>query len=307
MTEEEFEFILTDRIAKIKAINEQINLLEKSYISYSGGKDSCILSKLLDIVFPNNTIPRVVANTGLEYFDMLKFIKKNASIDNRIIILNQTRNIPKTLQQYGYPFKSKDFSALVLTYYNMKRKGLEVCENYKKRIRGDSDTYQPVPKVVRYIFSEPPSFKISDYCCIKIKEDLLNKWAKLNNRPIAITGIRKDEGGRRGILKGCLGGKGTKFHPLSVVSDEWEDMFIKKYNVELSPLYKEPYNFKRSGCKGCPYSIELQQNLNKIYKINKNEYFQIISLWRPVYDEYIKHGYRLQYYPHIKENTNEKE
>lgn len=31
-----------------------------------------------------------------------------------------------------------------------------------------------------------------------------------------------------------------------------------------------------------------------------NEYKQIISLWKPVYDEYIRLGYRLRYYPHEK-------
>jgi len=29
-----------------------------------------------------------------------------------------------------------------------------------------------------------------------------------------------------------------------------------------------------------------------------NEYKQIIHLWKPVYDEYIRIGYRLKYYPH---------
>ncbi len=32
------EFLLSDRIAKIRAINEQYNLLDNAYISFSGGK-----------------------------------------------------------------------------------------------------------------------------------------------------------------------------------------------------------------------------------------------------------------------------
>ena len=70
------EFILEDRIAKIQAINRQYNLTEKSYISFSGGKDSCVLSALIDLALPNNQIPRVYANTGIEYLDMVSFVRE---------------------------------------------------------------------------------------------------------------------------------------------------------------------------------------------------------------------------------------
>lgn len=66
----ENEFLLQDRIAKIKSINEQHNLLENSYLSFSGGKDSTILHYLLDEALPGNNIPRVYVNTGIEYKDI---------------------------------------------------------------------------------------------------------------------------------------------------------------------------------------------------------------------------------------------
>ncbi len=76
MTDEEYEFILTDRIAKIQAINEQYDLEHNGYIAFSGGKDSVVLSHLIDMALPNNKIPRVYANTGIEYNDMVKFVKR---------------------------------------------------------------------------------------------------------------------------------------------------------------------------------------------------------------------------------------
>ena len=72
----ENEFILEDRIAKIQSINQLYDLEHNSYISFSGGKDSCVLSKLIDLALPNNKIPRVYANTGIEYLDMVKFVKR---------------------------------------------------------------------------------------------------------------------------------------------------------------------------------------------------------------------------------------
>ena len=96
MTDEEYEFVLTDRIAKIQAINEQYDLENNAYLSFSGGLDSVIVSRLLDMALPNNHIPRVYANTGIEYVKMVKFVKSKALEDERFIILNQTKNIKKT-------------------------------------------------------------------------------------------------------------------------------------------------------------------------------------------------------------------
>ena len=82
----ENEFLLQDRIAKIKSINEQYNLLENSYISFSGGKDSTVLSYLIDEALPENKIPRVFINTGIEYNLILKFVKEKQLVDERIYI-----------------------------------------------------------------------------------------------------------------------------------------------------------------------------------------------------------------------------
>ena len=35
-----------------------------------------------------------------------------------------------------------------------------------------------------------------------------------------------------------------------------------------------------------------------MYKLFPNEYKQCLHLWKPVYDEYIRIGFRLKYYPH---------
>lgn len=84
MNDEEMEFILQDRIAKIQAIDEQYNLRENSYISYSGGKDSTVLHHLIDLALPNNEIPRLYANTGIEYNMMVKYVKREREMGELI-------------------------------------------------------------------------------------------------------------------------------------------------------------------------------------------------------------------------------
>ncbi len=161
------------------------------------------------------------------------------------------------------------------------------------------------PDKLKYQFTpefKNNSFKLSDKCCYRLKKEVALKYENESNRHIAITGIRSDEGGMRG-LNGCTifnDGKLKKFHPLKVVSDEWEKEFIKRENIELCKLYYPPFNFKRTGCNSCPFSLDIQEQLNQLYKLLPNEYKKAIMIWKPVYDEYIRIVYRLKYYPHEK-------
>lgn len=51
----ENEFILSDRIMKIQSIINKYGI-KNFALSFSGGKDSTVLSYLLDMALPNNTI-----------------------------------------------------------------------------------------------------------------------------------------------------------------------------------------------------------------------------------------------------------
>ena len=125
----------------------------------------------------------------------------------------------------------------------------------------------------------------------------MSKWQKERNKPITITGMRKEEGGNRNNIT-CIvtdkENKVIKFHPLSVVSEEWEDWFIKKYNIDICELYLPPFNFKRTGCKGCPFALGLQEELDVLERYLPNERKQCEMIWKPVYDEYRRIGYRLK-------------
>lgn len=69
------EFLLMDRIQKIQQVIGKYGE-ENFYLSFSGGKDSTVLSALLDMAVPGNKIPRVYANTGIEYQLILDFVER---------------------------------------------------------------------------------------------------------------------------------------------------------------------------------------------------------------------------------------
>lgn len=288
----DYELLLFDRLNVIKdTINKYGE--ENFYLSFSGGKDSTILHYLIDMALPNNRIPRVFINTGIEYNDIVKFVKELASKDDRFVILKPTKPIKQVLEKYGYPFKSKEHSLYVSVYQN---KGTE--SKTIQRYLNPSKKRQSFgcPSILKYQFEKDFNIKISNQCCYKLKKEPVNKWAKQNNKSIVITGMRKVEGGTRKNLD-CIitkNGKAVKFHPLAVVDDEWENEFIKRNNIQLCKLYYPPFNFDRTGCKGCPFALKLQEQLYTMSMFLPNERKQCEMIWKPIYEEYRRLGYRLR-------------
>ena len=130
-----------------------------------------------------------------------------------------------------------------------------------------------------------------------MKVNPLTQWQRENNKRIKILGIMREEGGRRALKSQCLAfvrDKLTAFQPLVPVTKEWEEWFISEYDVKLPTLYYPPYNFQRTGCKGCPFAVNLQQELDIMAEYMPNERKQCEIIWKPVYDEYRRLGYRLR-------------
>ena len=294
MGKEDFELILFDRIEIIKSANKKYDLEHNAYISFSGGKDSTILHYLVDMALPDNKIPRVFINTGIEYNYIVEFVNELASKDDRFVILKPTQAIKPMLEKVGYPFKSKEHSNYLSVYQHCGLESKTVDRYIKPR---EKRKKFGCPTLLKYQFTKEFNLKISNLCCYKLKKEPIKNWQKQNNRSITLTGMRKDEKGTRANIQGCIitdkENKIVKFHPLLVVNDDFENWFIEKNNIKLCKLYYEPFNFKRCGCKGCPLALELQEQLTIMNTYLPNERKQCEMIWEPVYKEYRRLGYRL--------------
>ena len=151
--ESDFELTLFDRIEVIKQANQKYDLENNAYISFSGGKDSTVLHYLIDLALPNNNIPRVFINTGIEYNLIVDFVRKLAEKDKRIIIINSGINIKKMLEEKGYPFKSKEHSHKICIY----QKNKELCD----KIIGDIDKSPNKLNDITYLKSLPKGAAVS--------------------------------------------------------------------------------------------------------------------------------------------------
>lgn len=291
------EILFEDIIQKIQKVIGEYGE-ENFYLAFSGGKDSTVLSALVDMAIPNNTIPRVFTDTGIEFKLIRQFVEREREREHswELVVIKPTKNIKNMLNEDGYPFKSKKHSE-VLSRYQRSGKINSVLQYLGER--EDKEPWSPrnsCPIKLRYQFTDDFNMKVSDKCCKRLKIDPINKWIKENNKPYGIVGLMASEGGRRSstVCLAFINGRLNNFHPLVNATKEWEDWVIDKYNIEISDIYKEPYNLKRTGCKGCPFCVKLQDELDMLEKYFPEERKQCEIIWKPVYDEYRRIGYRLK-------------
>lgn len=287
----DFEFMVNDRITKIRSINEQYNLEKNAYVSFSGGKDSLVASLLLDKALPKNNIPRVYIDTGIEYQEIRNYVWSLAVKDKRFYVLKSGINIKKMLEKDGYPFKSKQHSHNIAIY---QRNGLTKT-NIKYLGKAEKASFL-CPKVLEYQFSPEFTLKLSDKCCYRLKKEVASKWEKENNRPICITGMRMAEGGLRNYQSNCTVFSGEnlkKFHPLKPCTNDFIKTYLKESGYPVCELYKEPFNFKRTGCLGCPFNIELKEELLTLLQFSPKQAKVAYNIWKPIYNEYARINYRI--------------
>lgn len=155
------------------------------------------------------------------------------------------------------------------------------------------------PEKLKYNFTSEFKIKVSDKCCKKLKKEVAEQWGKANKRSITITGVRQNEKGLRQSMSSCTVfyddccKELKKFHPLFPCNEDFIEWYISTRNIKLCKLYYSPYNFKRTGCKGCPFSTDLQSQLDVMAMFLPAEKKQCEIIWKPVYEEYRRIGYRL--------------
>lgn len=228
--------------------------LDKVYISYSGGKDSTVLSHIAKSLYPN--ILHLFANTTNEYPETLQHIKweREKNNTNLITVIPQDRKgniwtFKKVVEYYGYPMYSKRVSNAIRTYHHAlsaqtKQNSLDyINRNFKK-------------------YSKYKELPISDKCCDKLKKEPLRRKAKELGLKCAILGILASESYQREkdwLEFGCNvfhERKENQSRPLSFWNEEDILEYIEKYHVRIPKLYEMGYT--RNGCMYCGFGVNLE-------------------------------------------------
>lgn len=223
----------------------------KVYVSFSGGKDSTVL---LDIArrYYDKDILGVFCNTGNEYPEIVKFVH---SIDN-ITVLNINTNMVSIIKEKGFPLVSKDVSEKVRQLQHSKSSKLIDIRLYGYRDHGN----RKGKLATKWQYLKDAPFDISEKCCDVMKKSRFKKYEKESGL-YPLIGIRTMESRQRTMeyIKrgGCSAftGRRPRSFPISIFTDNDIEEYIRRYNVEICPIYNDPA-VRRTGCMCCGFGAD---------------------------------------------------
>jgi len=230
------------------------------YISFSGGKDSTVLLRIVRELYPK--VPAVFVDTGLEYPEIREFVK---TIDN-VVWLKPKISFREVIKKYGYPVISKEQAGWIKDYQIGK------TEKRKNRINKVSKKWQ---------FLKDAPFKISDECCNVLKKNPVKVYEKENKR-YPFIGKLAEESYRRiqDYLKtGCNAFKAKRpvSNPLGFWTEQDILKYIKEFNIPYASIYGEilqdergkyyTTGEQRTGCMFCVFGTHLEKEPNRFQRM----------------------------------------
>ncbi len=265
------------------------NIYDKISCSISGGADSDVMLDICSKCDENKKITYVWSDTGLEYQatkDHLKYLEEKYGIE--IMKVKAVKPIPITCKEYGQPFLSKRVSDYIsrLQKYNFdfRHDGWDSFDrlykkypNCKGALRwwcsdwGEDSTFNIERNkwLKEFMIANPPTFKISNKCCTFAKKNALENFLKEYGTDLHMIGVRKAEGGLRATTyKSCFDQNidgHDNYRPLFYYKDDDRVEYENKCGVVHSRCYTE-YGLKRTGCAGCPFGKEFEEELSVIEK-----------------------------------------
>lgn len=249
----------------------------------SGGSDSDIA---LDICYKMdvwNKVTYYFIDPGLESIETKKHIRELESKYGITIHTYQAwqygMTIPAACKKYGQPFLSKTVSEYI---YRLQIHGFKwedkpydvLLQEYPKcksalewwcnRKKSDKNNIRNNKWLKEFLIAYPPTFPISNKCCGKSKKDIAHKLEQTFD--LNITGIRRAEGGARSsAYKNCFSEKSDAdlYRPIFWYKNSDKEAYCSHYGLQHSKCYAS-YGLSRTGCCGCPYSRNLEKELDAL-------------------------------------------
>lgn len=280
---------------------------KKIMCSISGGYDSDILMDLMIRCGGKEKSTFVFNNTGLEYDatkEHISYLEELYGVN--IIKLRPQKAIQTCCREYGVPFWSKHASEMI---YRLQRHGFQwedepldvLMEKYrgcKSALRWWANDYETkvgnpskfninwVEGLKEFLMNSPPNFKISQKCCLYAKKNPIKEFLD-SGFDLNCMGVRKAEGGQRSTkYKSCfdqvLWGP-DNYRPLFWWSDQDKEMYRNHYGIIRSDCY-EMWGMVRTGCAGCPFGKNFEEELDLVRLFEPKRYRAILSVFGQSYD-----------------------
>lgn len=257
---------------------------DKIYISYSGGKDSTVLSHLVRTKYPN--ILHIFSDTTNEYPETLQHIIWEQKYNHMNLIRVRPRdgkgkafNFRRVVDEYGYPMFTKSAANAIRTYRRACTE--KTKDNAIQYIRRNFKRYEQYKEC-----------NISDLCCDKLKKVPIKKKAKELKMECVMLGTLAEESRQRErdwLEYGCnifYKKKDNQCRPLSFWTEKDIYEYIKMYNIKLAKIYEMGYD--RNGCMFCGFGVHLEGEYNRFMRLKETHpksYKYLINNFIELFDE----------------------
>lgn len=256
------------------------NFQGQVYISFSGGLDSTVL---LDLVREelDETVPAVFCNTGLEYPELVEFVKSISNVE----IIKPKMNFKKVITTYGYPIVSKETAAKI-----RKLRHSNLSPRYRNYLLNGDERGKLGKLADKWKFLVDAPFDTSEKCCDVMKKTPFREYHKRTGR-VPFIGVTQDESfmrERQYSKTGCNVYDSNK--PKSQPLGFWTKQDVLRYAYEnkiaIAPVYgdivkREDGEFiltgeQRTGCIFCAFGCHLEKEPNRFQRLEDTH----PKLWR---------------------------
>lgn len=165
------------------------------YMSFSGGKDSTVLRHIIHSM--GLDIPAVFSNTGLEYPEIVSFVKEQQEKSGDIVIVRPKRTFRDVILEDGFPLVSKKVAEMVS---RLQKPATDKNANTRRlyltgiKMDGSFSKGSKLAEKWKPLINAP--FKTTNKCCDALKKDPFKDYVKKTGRK-AIIGVMASEGGAK--------------------------------------------------------------------------------------------------------------
>ncbi|MHC1750716.1 MAG: phosphoadenosine phosphosulfate reductase family protein [Cellulosilyticaceae bacterium] len=243
------------------------------YVSFSGGLDSTVLLHFVRSVLGDD-IPAVFSNTGLEYPELVEFVK---TFDN-VTILRPEMPFTRVVKEYGYPVVSKETAMKV-----RKLRHGNLSDRYRNYLMNGDERGKLGKLADKWKILIDAPFDTSEKCCDIMKKKPFKKYHKETGE-YPFIGTTQDEGmmrERKYNKTGCnvYDGSTPRSQPLGFWTKQDVLRYAVENNLKIASVYGaieqdsngEYYTTgeQRTGCMFCGFGCHLEQCPNRFQRMAK--------------------------------------
>lgn len=243
------------------------------FVSFSGGKDSVVLLDLVRSIYPE--VPAVFFNTGLEFPEIVKFVKTFENVE----IIRPKKTFKEVIEKYGYPVISKDVADKIEVFRNTKSEKVRHTKQFGRK--GDINPNFIIGKIPdKWFYLTQAPFKISAKCCYHLKKSVNCKYVKETKSLPFIGTLAEDSRLRQSayLKNGCnVWGKHSNPIMFWRRKDIWQ--YIRDNNIPYCDIYDKGYS--STGCVFCAFGAHMEKEPNRFQLLKQTH----PKLWKYCMDE----------------------